>query len=199
MNWSDIAAATATLFFVMDPLGNMPLFNAVLSRYEPRRRAAITARELVFALAILLVFLFAGTSILEFMGLTQPSLNIAGGVLLFIIALRMIFPRSGGAELTARDEEPFIVPLAMPMVAGPSTIAILLLLSSTQPERIWDWFTALLIAWGGTTVLLTASPFLLRVLGDRGLRALERLMGMLLVLLATQMLLNGVREFVQSL
>jgi multiple antibiotic resistance protein len=199
LNWSDIAAATATLFFVMDPLGNMPLFNAVLSRYEPRRRAAITARELVFALAILLVFLFAGTSILEFMGLTQPSLNIAGGVLLFIIALRMIFPRGGGAELTARDEEPFIVPLAMPMVAGPSTIAILLLLSSTQPERIWDWFTALLIAWGGTTVLLTASPFLLRVLGDRGLRALERLMGMLLVLLATQMLLNGVREFVQSL
>jgi multiple antibiotic resistance protein len=199
LNWSDIAAATATLFFVMDPLGNMPLFNAVLSRYEPRRRAAITARELVFALVILLVFLFAGTSILNFMGLTQPSLNIAGGVLLFIIALRMIFPRGGGAELTARDEEPFIVPLAMPMVAGPSTIAILLLLSSTQPERIWDWFTALLIAWGASTVLLTASPFLLRVLGDRGLRALERLMGMLLVLLATQMLLNGVREFVQSL
>lgn len=199
MNWADIAAATATLFFVMDPLGNMPLFNAVLSRYTPRRRAVITARELVFALAILLVFLFAGTAILDFMGLTQPSLNIAGGVLLFIIALRMIFPHAGGAELTARDEEPFIVPLAMPMVAGPSTIAILLLLSSTQPERIWDWFTALIIAWAATTVLLTASPFLLRVLGDRGLRALERLMGMLLVLLATQMLLNGVREFVQSL
>lgn len=198
MNWSDIAAAAATLFFVMDPLGNMPVFNAVLSRFTPQRRAQITARELVIALVILLIFLFAGTAILEFLGLTQPSLNIAGGVLLFIIALRMIFPHSG-KEVASDKDEPFIVPLAMPMVAGPSTIAILLLLSSTEPARIWEWCTALVIAWAATTVLLTASPFLLRVLGDRGLRALERLMGMLLVLLATQMLLNGVREFVQSL
>ena len=198
MDWSDIAAAAATLFFVMDPLGNMPVFNAVLSRFTPRRRAQITARELVIALAILLVFLFAGTAVLEFLGLSQPSLSIAGGVLLFIIALKMIFP-GAGADTAGEKDEPFIVPLAMPMVAGPSTIAILLLLSSTEPERIWEWCTALVIAWAGTTVLLTASPFLLRVLGSRGLRALERLMGMLLVLLATQMLLNGVREFVRSL
>jgi multiple antibiotic resistance protein len=198
MNWSDIATATATLFFVMDPLGNIPVFNAVLSRFTPERRAQITARELVIALVILLIFLFAGTAILNFLGLTQPSLAIAGGVLLFIIALRMIFPHAGG-EVASEHEEPLIVPLAMPLVAGPSTIAILLLLSSTEPERIWEWCTALVIAWGATTILLTASPFLLRVLGSRGLRALERLMGMLLVLLATQMLLNGVREFVQSL
>jgi multiple antibiotic resistance protein len=198
MNWSDIAAAAATLFFVMDPLGNIAIFNGVLSRFPPRRRAQITARELVIALAIMLVLLFAGTAILNFLGLTQPSLNIAGGVLLFIIALRMIFPGAAGEVATEKDE-PFIVPLAMPMVAGPSTIAILLLLSSTEPERIWEWCTALVIAWAITTLILTASPFLLRVLGDRGLRALERLMGMLLVLLATQLLLNGVREFVQSL
>jgi multiple antibiotic resistance protein len=198
MNWSDIAAAAATLFFVMDPLGNIPVFNAVLSRFSPQQRAEITARELVIALVILLLFLFAGTAILEFLGLSQPSLSIAGGVLLFIIALKMIFPTSAG-ELASEKDEPFIVPLAMPMVAGPSTIAILLLLSSREPERIWEWCTALVIAWAATTLLLTASPFLLRALGDRGLRALERLMGMLLVLLATQMLLNGVREFVQSL
>ena len=198
MNWSDIVATAATLFFVMDPLGNIPVFNAVLSRFEPRRRALITARELVFALVILLVLLFAGTAILEFLGLTQPSLNIAGGVLLFIIALRMIFPHLA-AEPAAHTEEPFIVPLAMPMVAGPSTIAVLLLLSSTEPERIWEWCTALVLAWTAAIVLLTSSPFLLRALGTRGLKALERLMGMLLVLLATQMLLNGVREFVESL
>jgi multiple antibiotic resistance protein len=198
MNWSDIAAAAATLFFVMDPLGNIPVFNAVLSRFEPRRRAQITARELVIALAILLTFLFAGTAVLKFLGLTQPSLSIAGGVLLFIIALRMIFPHAAG-ESAGEKDDPFIVPLAMPMVGGPSTIAIVLLLSSAEPTRIWEWCTALVIAWAATTVLLTASPFLLRMLGDRGLRALERLMGMLLVLLATQMLLNGVREFVQSL
>jgi multiple antibiotic resistance protein len=198
MNWSDIAAAAATLFFVMDPLGNIPVFNAVLSRFTAQRRAQITARELVIALVILLIFLFAGTAILDFLGLTQPSLSIAGGVLLFIIALRMIFPHLA-SEVPSEREEPIIVPLAMPMVAGPSTIAILLLLASREPQRIWEWCTALVIAWGVTTVLLTASPFLFRVLGDRGLRALERLMGMLLVLLATQMLLNGVREFVQSL
>jgi multiple antibiotic resistance protein len=199
MNWSDIAAAAATLFFVMDPLGNIPVFNSVLSRFEPQRRAQITARELVIALAIMLVLLFAGTAILDFLGLSQPSLNIAGGVLLFLIALRMIFPGRSSDRPTQPEDEPFIVPLAMPMVAGPSTMAVLLLLSSTEPERVWEWCTALVIAWAAATVLLTASPFLLRVLGDRGLRAMERLMGMLLVLLATQMLLNGVREFVQSL
>ena len=199
MNWSDIAAAAATLFFVMDPLGNIPVFNSVLSRFEPQRRAQITARELVIALVIMLVLLFAGTAILDFLGLSQPSLNIAGGVLLFLIALRMIFPGRAAERATQPEDEPFIVPLAMPMVAGPSTMAVLLLLSSTEPERVWEWCTALVIAWAAATVLLTASPFLLRVLGDRGLRAMERLMGMLLVLLATQMLLNGVREFVQSL
>jgi multiple antibiotic resistance protein len=198
MIWSDVAAAAATLFFVMDPLGNIPVFNAVLSRFSPQRRAQITARELVIALVILLVFLFAGTAVLDFLGLTQPSLNIAGGILLFIIALRMIFPHAG-AEVASEKDEPFIVPLAMPMVAGPSTIAVLLLLSSSEPERIWEWCAALVIAWAASILLLTASPFLLRVLSDRGLRALERLMGMLLVLLATQMLLNGVREFVESL
>jgi len=198
MIWSDIAAAAATLFFVMDPLGNIAIFNGVLSRFPPRRRAQITARELAIALVIMLVLLFAGTAILNFLGLTQPSLNIAGGVLLFIIALRMIFPGAAG-EIATEKDEPFIVPLAMPMVAGPSTIAILLLLSTTEPERIWEWCTALVIAWAAATLILTASPFLLRVFGDRGLRALERLMGMLLVLLATQLLLNGVREFVQSL
>jgi multiple antibiotic resistance protein len=198
MIWSDIAAAAATLFFVMDPLGNIAIFNGVLSRFPPRRRAQITARELVIALVIMLVLLFAGTAILNFLGLSQPSLNIAGGVLLFIIALRMIFPGAAGEVATDKDE-PFIVPLAMPMIAGPSTIAILLLLSSTEPARIWEWCIALVIAWAVSTVILTASPFLLRVLGDRGLRALERLMGMLLVLLATQLLLNGVREFVESL
>jgi multiple antibiotic resistance protein len=198
MNWSDIAAAAATLFFVMDPLGNIPVFNAVLSRFSPQRRAQITARELVIALVILSIFLFAGTAILDFLGLSQPSLSIAGGVLLFIIALRMIFPHAAG-EVASEKEEPFIVPLAMPLVAGPSTIAILLLLASREPARIWEWCTALVIAWAATTLLLTASPFLMRALGDRGLRALERLMGMLLVLLATQMLLNGVRDFIESL
>lgn len=198
MDWSSIAAVAATLFFVMDPLGNIPIFNAVLARFEPRRRAQIVARELVFALVILLVFLFAGNAVMAFLGLSQPTLNLSGGILLFVIALRMIFPRPGAADNEA-VEDPFIVPLAMPLVAGPSTLAILLLLSSSEPERLPDWTVALVMAWLATTVILAVSPWLMKVLGDRGVRALERLMGMLLVLLAVEMFLDGVAAFYRSL
>ena len=199
MNWNDIATAAATLFFIIDPLGNVPVFHAVLSKCDRDRRTWIIARELVLALVILFVFLFAGNTILGFLGLTPSSLNIAGGVLLFIISLRMIFPGRAGQTDVEDDADPFLVPLAMPMVAGPSTIAILLLLSSSQPDRLLEWSVALFIAWLASTVLLIASPFLMDKLGMRGARAMERLMGMLLVIIATQMLLNGVRDFLQSL
>jgi multiple antibiotic resistance protein len=194
MNYPEILAVAVTLFFVMDPLGNIPIFNAVLSRFDPRTRSKIVARELIIALVILLVFLFAGNPVMKFLGLTQPTLSLSGGILLFIIALRMIFPRPSGSD----DEDvadPFIVPLAMPLVAGPSTIAILLLQSSSQPDKIWQWCTALVLAWIATTLILACSPWLMKALGDRGVRALERLMGMLLVLLAVQMFLDGVTQF----
>ncbi len=199
MNWTEIAAAAVTLFFIMDPLGNVPIFNAILSKFDGKRRSIIVARELVIALLILLGFLFAGNAILGFLGLSQSSLNIAGGILLFIISLRMIFPKTTSRDEIDGEDDPFIVPLAVPMIAGPSTIAILLLLSSSQPQRMGEWVVALLLAWLGTTVLLVASPALMRYLGRRGARALERLMGMILVILATQMLLNGIRDFVTSL
>ncbi|GAA4354487.1 YhgN family NAAT transporter [Kangiella marina] len=199
MNWADIATAAVTLFLIMDPLGNVPVFNAVLSNLEPNRRVKVLARELVIALVILFGFLFAGNAILAFLGLTQSSLNIAGGVLLFIISLRMIFPgrREPGDEI--EEEEPFIVPLAMPMIAGPSTIAVLLLLSSNQPGQMVEWSLALLSAWVVSAVLLILSPKILGLIGQKGSRALERLMGMILIILATQMLLNGIRDFVESL
>jgi len=111
----------------------------------------------------------------------------------------MIFPKTVAAEEIGDTEDPFLVPLAIPLIAGPSTIAMLLLLSSGQPDRLLEWSVALFLAWLGTTVLLIASPALLRVLGTRGSRALERLMGMILVILATQMLLNGIRDFIHSL
>ncbi len=199
MNWTEIASVAVTIFFVMDPLGNVPVFNAILSQFDARRRSMIVARECVIALLILLGFLFAGNAILSFLGLSQSSLNIAGGILLFIISLRMIFPKTTSRDEIETEEDPFIVPLAVPMTAGPSTIAILLLLSSSQPDRIGEWSLALFAAWLATTVLLVSSPFLMRVFGKRGARALERLMGMILVILATQMLLNGIRNFVQSL
>jgi len=182
----------------MDPLGNVPVFNAVLAGFDPARRTAVMARELLLALLILFGFLLAGNAIMSFLGLSQSSLSIAGGILLFIISLRMISPPAY-KDYQAEDEEPFLVPLAVPLIAGPSTIALLLLLSSRQPDRLDEWSIALFLAWLGTTLLLIASPFLLRILGPQGSRAMERLMGMILVILATQMLLNGIRDFVQSL
>jgi multiple antibiotic resistance protein len=199
MNWQEIASAAVTLLLIMDPLGNVPVFNSVLANCEPSRRTRIIIREVILALVILMGFLFAGNAILGFLGLSQSSLAIAGGVLLFIISMRMIFPGRHSGSDVASDEEPFLVPLAVPLIAGPSTIAILLLLSSGEPERMLDWSVALFLAWSATAVLLVASPWLLRFLGDRGSRALERLMGMILVIVAVQMLLNGIRDFVTSL
>jgi multiple antibiotic resistance protein len=106
----------------------------------------------------------------------------------------MVFPRATHGEHEV-EEDPYIVPLATPLVAGPSTIAVLLFLSSSQPDRVWDWGIALVAAWLVTTIVLLASSLLIRILGTRGVRALERLMGMILILLATQMFLNGVEEF----
>jgi len=199
LNWNDIASISVTIFLIMDPFGNAPVFNAVLSRLDSRRRSIVVARELLIALFIMLGFLLAGNAIMNFLGLKQPSLSISGGILLFIISLRMIFPSARIAEDSTDGEDTFIVPLAVPLIAGPSTIAVLLLLSSTQPERLKEWCIALFLAWFGTTVLLVVSPFLIRVIGSRGSRALERLMGMILVILAIQMLLDGIQSFVTSL
>ena len=199
MNWNDIASISVTIFLIMDPFGNAPVFNAVLSRLDSRRRSIVVARELVIALFIMLGFLLAGNAIMNFLGLKQPSLSISGGILLFLISLRMIFPSARIVEDSTEGEDTFIVPLAVPLIAGPSTIAVLLLLSSTQPERLKEWCIALFLAWFGTTVLLVASPYLIRVIGSRGSRALERLMGMILVILAIQMLLDGIQSFVKSL
>jgi|TARA_R110002167_G_scaffold197120_1_gene400163 multiple antibiotic resistance protein len=199
VNWIEISSAAVTLFLVMDPIGNVPVFNAILSNLDEKRRSRVVARELLIALFILLSFLLAGNAILAFLGLSQSSLNIAGGVLLFIISLRMIFPPTHNNDDENVDDDPFIVPLAVPLTAGPSTIAVLLLLSSNQPDRMVEWSLALFMAWLGATVILLSSPQLLKLIGKRGSRALERLMGMVLVILATQMLLNGIRDFIESL
>jgi multiple antibiotic resistance protein len=196
--WGETLQLAATLFFIIDPLGNIPIFNSILQDYEPRRRMKIIGREMIFALIILLTFLYIGTSLLGFLGLQQPSLNIAGGILLFLIALHMLYPDK--AHTTDPDaDDPFIVPLATPLTAGPSSIAVLLLISSSQPERLGEATIAVLIAWTLSTVILLVSPLILRFLGHRGVRALERLMGMLLVLIAVQMFLNGTTEYVMEL
>jgi multiple antibiotic resistance protein len=191
----DTVSAFVTLLFVMDPLGNIPIFLAVLKDVEAKRRQWVIFREMLIALGVLLLFLYAGSAMLDVLNLRQESISIAGAIILFLIALRMIFPNPHGMLGDTPDGEPFIVPLAIPMVAGPSALAITMLLVHKDPDRMLDWTFAVVGAWGVCAVLLMASPLLLRALGARGLIAMERLMGMILVIIAVQMFFDGVQKF----
>lgn len=188
-------SAFITLLLVMDPLGNVPIFLSVLKDVDPKRRQWVIFRELLIALGVLLLFLWGGTFALDFMGLKEESISIAGAIILFLIAIRMIFPSPYGLIGDAPDGEPFIVPLAIPAVAGPSSLAIAMLMVNADPSRMLHWTVALVGAWGVSAVVLMASPLLLKALGNRGLIAMERLMGMILVIIAVQMFFDGVATF----
>lgn len=189
-----ILSAAILLGLVMDPLGNGPLFAAILQGVPEERRRAVVVRELLIALVILIGFLYFGSSVLSAMRISAPALSISGGVVLFLIAVRMIFPNRQAAGME-EESDPFIVPLAMPLIAGPSTMAMVVLMATREPDRMTDWLIALLAAWAVTAVVLLASGPLLRLIRVRGQRALVRLMGMILTALSVQMLLNGVGEF----
>ena len=191
----DTLSATLLLLTIMDPLGNVATFVSALRPVPAEKRLRVIARELVMALVILVAFLFAGPWLLGLLHLKQEALFISGGIVLFLIALKMIFPPSKHDEEPM--SEPFIVPLATPMVAGPSVLATLLVLVSTQPEKLWSWFTALMIAWAITAAVLLCSPAIARVLREKGSIAVERLMGMLLVMVAVQMFLNGIEHYLK--
>jgi multiple antibiotic resistance protein len=192
----DISAAVVTLFLIMDPLGNIPPFLSILKTVPIERRRLVLLREIAFAYAVLLLFLFLGKYVLQFLHLEQATIGIAGGIVLFLIALRMVFPREGGVLGDDQLEgEPFVVPLAIPLLVGPSTLAALLLLQRTSPADTGSLLIAVTIAWALSGCILLAATFLYRVLRERGLMAMERLMGMLLVMVAVQMLMNGVEEF----
>ncbi len=187
-------SAAVLLFLVMDPLGNIPFFLSALKPVEPARQTFVIVRELLIALGVLVLFLFLGQHILNLLGISEPALTLSGGVILFLIALRMIFPSH---ETSMREDvsgEPFIVPLAIPYVAGPSALATELLLMSREPERWLEWLIALALAWGASSVILLCSGYLRRVLGEKGVTALERLMGMILVAVSIQMVLSGVKK-----
>ncbi len=191
----DIWSAAITLFLIMDPLGNMPVFMSVLKTIEPRRRRIVLARELLFSLIIMFTFLFSGQAVLNFLNVRQESVSIAGGIILFLIGLKMVFPQPGGVAGLTSDEEPFIVPLAIPMIAGPSILAALILLANQDHNRMLGWSLALGAAWLASATILMLSSTLHRILGERGLIAIERLMGMILIMISIQMLLDGIGQY----
>lgn len=189
------ASAAILLFLILDPLGNVPLFLGLLRGIPPQRQRVILARELLIALGVLFLFLFAGKAILGAMHLRQESVAIAGGIVLFLIGLRMIFPGPHGVGGPHGGGEPFIVPMAIPLIAGPSGMAAVILMASNEPERIGDWSLALFVAWSASAVILFCATYLYKLLGQQVLTAVERLMGMLLVALSVQMFLDGVRAY----
>ncbi len=188
-------SAGILLFLIMDPLGNIPLFLSILRNVRPERRRLVLVRELLIALVVLFGFLFGGRYLLLLLQLKQESVSIAGGIVLFIIGVRMIFPPGRGIFGDA-EGEPFIVPLAIPAVAGPSTMAAVMLLANSEPGRTVEWSLALFAAWFATAAILMSSTYLYRYLGASVLTAVERLMGMLLVALSVQMFLDGVVAYV---
>ena len=191
----DFLSVTVTLFLIMDPFGNIPIFLSVLDRVPSKNRRRVLIRELIIALLIILGCVFFGKHVIGFLGLRHESISIAGGIILFLIAIRMIFPFQIMEMRKEAEQEPLIVPLAVPLIAGPSLLAVLLLFSSTEAGNTLQLTLAGGSAWLATFLILLSSTFLLRFLTKRGLVAIERLMGMILVALSVQLFLDGVSSY----
>jgi MarC family membrane protein len=196
---SGFLSAALLLFLVLDPFGNTPLFAALLREVPVGYRWQVVLRESLIAYCVLLVFLFFGQRLLGWLQLSQTSLGIAGAVVLFLIALRMIFPSENGVFGLAEEGEPLVVPLAVPAIAGPSAMTMVMLLASREPDRIGAWTAALTLAITLSTLILIAAARLIEVLGDRVMTALGRLMGFVLSILAVEMFLQGLRDFMRTL
>jgi len=189
MNMTEIISTTTIFFLIMDPLGNIPIFMSVMKDVDPARKLKITFRELLIAYFVLLIYLFFGRYLLEILNLTNEAISISGGIILFLIAIRMIFPRPEGMFGNEPEGEPLIVPLAIPAVAGPSIMAVLRLMSTTTPTLML--FFCLSLTWLASSLILLAATPLNKFLSERSLTAIERLMGMLLVMMAVQMMLTA--------
>lgn len=189
-----ILAAILLLIIIMDPIGNVPVFLSILKNIPLERRRIIIIRELLIAFIILLFFMFVGRYVLQMLEIEQSSLGVTGGIILFIIAIRMIFP--GTKPLFSHNEttEPLIVPLAVPMLAGPSAIAAVILFMAQEPNRWVEWTFVVFIACLISGVILVSSETLGRKLGNRALIAIERLMGIILVMVSVDFILDGIKQ-----
>ena len=193
------SAAVILFVLVMDPLGDIPFFMAALRKVAPERKRKVIAREMCIALVFLMLFMFLGPKILKLLGISGPSLTIAGGIILLLIAIKMIFPTHENCYETLLEDEPLVVPLAIPYVSGPSSLATVMLVVSRDPQRWPEWLLALFVAWLITGSILLMSVEMERVLGERGVIAIERLMGMILTAIAVEMTLNGVHSYMALL
>ncbi len=186
------------LFFIIDPIGLIPVVMSILSKVPRERHRTVLIRELVFALGALIGFLFLGGFILDALHITQPALTIAGAMILLLISLPMIFPSIRLSMETEGMSEPFLVPIAVPLIAGPSALAMVMLMGSGDGSPV-EWVSSVVLAWLGAGVVLLLGNRLAHRLGKRGLIALERLMGMLLVAISVEMMLSGIELYIAHL
>jgi len=195
--WSSLFSIAFSLFLLMDPIGNIPLYVSVLKDVDHKRQFKIIIRELLIALFVIILFSFLGDYILKLLRVSHQTIMISGGLILFIIAIHMIFPtRKEGYAESPGHGEPFIVPLAIPLVAGPSVLAAVMIYSNQESHL--TMVGSIIAAWIVTFLILISAPYLKKVLGPRGIVACERLMGLLLTLVAVQMFLEGVSPLVQN-
>jgi len=195
----DIASATILLILVMDPVGNMPLVISVLKNVDPRARTRVVLRECAIAYTVLLAFRFGGHKFMQLLRLSDSALGIAGGLILFLIALRMVFPHAEGIFGETGEKGTFIVPLAIPAIAGPSALATVLLLVTREPQRVFAWVGALSLAMLACALVMISAHRISHWVGRRGVIAMERLMGLVLTAIAVEMLLAGIERFIVQL
>lgn len=192
---AELISAFVLLFLVLDPLGNLPVVASLLEQVDSRRRALVVARECFIAYLILLAFMFGGRQFLDVMHLSEISLSIAGGVILFMIAINMVFKTSDSVFGESLESEPFIVPLAIPLIAGPSALATVMLMVSREPAKLGVWVAAMTAAMLVSAILLVLGEKIEKLLGKRAMEAVERLMGLILTAIAVEMLLGGIKQF----
>lgn len=188
-------SALILLLLVLDPLGSLPVFIPIMRSVPRERRPLVAVREVAIAFGVLAAFMFAGEHFLGLMRLSERSLEVAGGVILLIIAIRMIFGSEGGVYGVPDGREPLIFPLAVPLLAGPSAMATVLLLASRQPDRMWHWVGALAVAMLVSGIVLVMADRIRRWIGDSMVAAIEKLMGLVLTAIAVEMILAGLKRY----
>lgn len=187
------------LFLIIDPIGNVSIYHNLLEGYSKKQRLWVVMREMLFALVAMMIFYLLGEYVLSFLSITPTALQLSSGVILLIAAIKILFPGMGEFRAIYRShKEPYIIPLAIPLVAGPSLLATIMLFSQFEGVSFYI-LPAILFAWLASLLILLNAPVIHRAIGDNGLGAAERVMGMVLVLLAIQRFLEGMNLFIASL
>lgn len=186
-----LAELAVSFFLILDSVGSIPIYLALLQGFPAKRRKHIIMREMIVALLVILLFTFLGNGLLKLLHVNSGTVSIAGGIILFIIALQMIFPTR---EASLKRTEPFIVPLAVPLIAGPAILGTVMIYANSY-QNYGTMLTALLLAWAASLAVLLSASTLRKWVGDNVLQAGERLMGFILSLISLNMITNGIIAF----